>query len=84
MSEEDKKVITGLTEAIKDFTNEMRRQDPNRLLTAEDIRKEHKIGEATIYKMFQNPEIPVQSFTKPAKVLNSALWDFFKVRHEEI
>lgn len=76
--------INNLADAIKKYTNEIKRQDPNRLLSAEDIRKEYKIGENQIYKIFNNPHVAVQKFTKPAKILKSELDKFFEIRHDEL
>lgn len=84
MTEEAIKAINNLANAINNFTELKIKQDPNRMLTADDIRKEYKIGENQIYKIFNNPDVAVQKFTKPAKIRYADLNKFFETRHDEL
>ena len=55
MSEEAIKAMNNLAEAINNYTNEIKRQDPNRLLDKEDVAKEYDMHERTVYnKIFNN------------------------------
>lgn len=84
MSDEGIIAMNNLAEAINNYTNELKRQDPNRLLSAVDIQNEFGIGENQIYKIFNDPSVPVQKFTRPAKVRNADLNKYFETRHERL
>lgn len=84
MSEEAINAINNLADAINNLVSVKLKQNPDRMLTAEDIRKEYKIGENQIYKIFNNPNVAVQKFTKPAKIRLADLNKFFETRHEEL
>ena len=81
---EEAQAINNLADAIKGFTEQLRRQDPNRLLTVKDIHEETGIGDVQVYEIFKRPDVAVQKFTKPAKILKSELDKFFTVRHDEL
>lgn len=57
-------------------------KDPNELLTVEQIMEEFNIGKVKVLKMFQDPELPVQRYTKPFKVTRKAVGDYINVRHD--
>lgn len=59
-------------------------KDPNELLTVEQIIKEFKIGKVKVLKMFQDPDLPVQRYTKPFKVTRKAVNDYINVRHDDL
>lgn len=59
-------------------------ENPNELLTVEQIIKEFKIGKVKVLKMFQDPELPVQRYTKPFKVTRKAVNDYINVRHDDL
>lgn len=59
-------------------------KDPNELLTVEQIVKEFKIGKVKVLKMFQDPDLPVQRYTKPFKVTRKAVNDYINVRHDDL
>lgn len=84
MSEESIEAMNNLANAINNFISELKKQDSDRLLSAEDIRKEYGIGENQIYKIFNNPNVAVQKFTRPAKIKKSELIKFFETRHEDL
>lgn len=55
---------------------------PKEKMTAKDVMEEFGLGEPTVYKMFADPELPVQEYTKPKFVLRSELLKYFSVRHD--
>ena len=57
-------------------------KDPNELLTIEQVHEEFNIGINMVKKMFKDPELPVQKYTKPFKVTRGAMGDYIKVRHD--
>lgn len=57
-------------------------KDPNELLTVEQIMEEFDIGKVKVLKMFQDPELPVQRYTKPFKVTRKAVGNYISVRHD--
>jgi len=86
------KVIKQMKEK-QDKTNELlqyileRKQlekDPNELLTVEQIVKEYDIGKIKVLKMFQDPDLPVQRYTKPFKVTRKAINKYFELRHDDL
>lgn len=54
---------------------------PDDKMTVKKIAEEFGIGEPTIYKMFQDPELPVQDYTTPKFVMRSELLKYFSKRH---
>lgn len=52
------------------------------LLTKEQIEKEYGIGYVKVSRMFNDPELPVQKYTKPFKVKRGALKKYLDVRHD--
>lgn len=83
MSEEAINAMNNLAEAINNYTNEIRRQDPNRLLDKEDVAKEYDMHERTVYnKIFNNPDVVVNRISKKIKIKNSELWKFFETAHK--
>lgn len=83
MSEEAINAMNNLAEAINNYTNEIKRQDPNRLLDKEDVAKEYDMHERTVYnKIFNNPDVVVNRTSKKIKIKNSELWKFFETAHE--
>ena len=66
-------------------TNELLKnanKDPNELLTVQQIHEETGIGENTILKMFNDPELPVQRYTIPFKVTRQAFNEYVSVHHD--
>ena len=84
MSQESIQAMNNLAEAINNYTTEIKKQDLDRMMSAEDIRIEYGIGENQIYKIFNNPNVAVQKFTRPAKIKRSELIKFFETRHDEL
>lgn len=52
------------------------------LLTIEQVHKEYDIGIGMVQKMFNDPELPVQRYTKPFRVNRQALNEYMKRRHD--
>lgn len=57
-------------------------KDPYELLTKEQIYEETGIGENMILKMFQDPKLPVQRYTRPFKVARKAFNDYILENHD--
>lgn len=55
---------------------------PEEKLTAKDIAKEYKISIDRVYKIFKDPELPVQTYTKPIFVLRSEWLKYLSARHD--
>ncbi len=51
------------------------------LLTIEQVREEFGIGINMVQKMFKDPELPVQRYTKPFKVSRQALNEYMTKEH---
>lgn len=66
-------------------TNELLKkkdENPYELLTIEQIHEETGIGENMIQKMFRDPEMPVQRYTKPFKVTRQAFSEYLGRAHD--
>ena len=59
-------------------------KDPNELLTIEQIVEEYKIVKVKVLRMFQDPELPVQRYTKPFKVKRKCFDEYFEARHDDL
>ena len=55
-------------------------KDPNELLTAEQVAKETGIAINKVRQLFNDPDLAVQSYTKPKLVTRKALNEFMSVR----
>lgn len=53
----------------------------NDLLTVEQVHQEFDIGINMVQKMFKDPELPVQRYTKPFKVSRQALNEYMTKEH---
>ena len=56
----------------------------DRLMTIKEVSEEFNIGERKVMKIFGHPDLPVQDYTTPKKVLRSKLLKFFQVPHPEL
>ena len=65
-------------ELLEDLIAKTNGKDPYELLTIDDIVKEFDIGKGKAQKMFQDPELPVQRYTKPFKVIRKAVNKYFE------
>ena len=52
------------------------------LLTIKQVHEEYNIGIGMVQKMFDDPELPVQRYTKPFKVNRQALNEYMTKRHD--
>lgn len=81
MTEEALYAINNLANAIIYYTNEIKRQDPNRLLTVKDVAKEYGINERSVYsKIFNNPNVITKRISSSITIKNSELWKFFETQ----
>lgn len=60
----------------------MEEKSPDDKMTAKRIAEEYGMGKNTVYRMFNDPELPVQKVTYPYFVLRSELLKYFSTRHE--
>lgn len=67
-------------ELLEKIINQEKRQ--NELLTAEQVHEEFDIGINKVRKMFNDPELAVQTYTVPFKVTRKAVQDYMNVRHD--
>lgn len=59
-------------------------KDPDELLTIEQIVEEYEIGKVKVLKIFQDPKLPVQRYTKPFKVKRKCFEEYFETRHDDL
>lgn len=57
---------------------------PDDKMTVQRIVEEYGIGDVTVYEMFKDPELPVQTYTKPQFVLRGELVKYFSKRHDNL
>ena len=57
-------------------------KDPNELLTIEQVAEEFNIGKVKVQKIFNDPALPVQRYTRPFKVKRKAIEKFFETDHD--
>lgn len=57
---------------------------PDDKMTVQKIVEEYGIGDVTVYEMFKDPELPVQTYTKPQFVLRGELIKYFSKRHDNL
>jgi len=57
---------------------------PEDKMTVQDIVEQYEIGQETVYAMFKDPELPVQTYTKPNFVLRAELIKYFTKRHDNL
>ena len=69
-------------ELLEDLISKSNGKDPYELLTIDDVMKEFDIGKLKAQKMFQDPELPVQRYTKPFKVTRKAINKYFEKEHD--
>ena len=54
------------------------------IMTVQDVVEEFGIAEPAVYRIFKDPELPVQAYTKPMFVLRSKLLEYFETRHDDL
>lgn len=57
-------------------------KDPYELLTIEQVHKEYGIGLGTVQKMFKDPELQVQRYTTPYRVMRHVLNEYLSKKHD--
>jgi len=84
MQEREIEAIENLAKAINGYTEEMKKQNPNRLLSIKEVAEEYGINERTVgRRIFNNPQVVTNRITKEKKIKNSELWKFFDIAHKE-
>lgn len=58
------------------------REKQEEMLTIKNIASEFGISPATANRMFNDPELPVQRYTTPFKVMRKHLMEYFGKRHD--
>ena len=74
--EEQKKTNELLQQLIK------QKEEQYEMLTVEQVHEEFDIGIGMVRKMFNDPELPVQRYTKPFKVNRQALKEYMTKSHD--
>lgn len=74
--EEQKKTNELLQQLIK------QKNEQYEMLTVEQVHEEFDIGMNMVRKMFNDPELPVQRYTKPFKVNRQALKEYMTKSHD--
>ncbi len=78
MPEDAIQAINNLAEAINNYTKEIRRQDPNRLLTITEVAQEYNTNEQTVAKkIFNNPKVVTNRLNMNKVIKNTELWKYF-------
>lgn len=72
-----------LIKAINKLTKTME-STQDKLMTMKEVSEEFNIGERKVMKIFGHPDLPVQDYTIPKKVLRSEMVKFFTVSHPEL
>ena len=83
---EKEKLMKQIIEELKE-TNELlkgtyRGKNPNELLTATQISKEYGIHENRIRRIFQDPKLEVQRWTRPFKVKRRIFEEYLDKNHD--
>ncbi len=82
MSNEGIQAMNNLAEAINNYTNEIKKQNPNRLLSIKEVANEYGIHERTVAdKIFNDPKVITNRISMERKIKNSELWKFFDDKH---
>ena len=69
-------VEEGVKKALENTNLTIDSKERNELLTAEQVHEEFDIGLSMVRKMFSDPKLPVQRYTKPFKVSRQALKEY--------
>lgn len=76
-------VVEGIKEGLSDGNwQSSEGKDPYELLTMEMVSKEFDIGITKVCRMFRDPELAVQRYTKPFKVTRRAVQEYTTVKHD--
>lgn len=73
-------VEEGVKRGLANVDFAINNKDPNELLTAEQVAKETGIAINKVRQLFNDPDLAVQSYTKPKLVTRKALNEFMSVR----
>ncbi len=75
-------VEQGVRKALENVNITMNGKDKNELLTIEQVHKEFNIGTNMVQKMFNDPELAVQRYTKPFRVSRQSLNEYMTKSHD--
>ena len=75
--EEQKKTNELLQQLIK------QKNEQYEMLTVEQVHEEFDIGINMVRKMFNDPELPVQRYTKPFKVCRQAIYEYISTKSHD-
>lgn len=84
--EELRKIIAlaveeGVRKALENANFATTEKDPDELLTIKQVHKEFNIGTRMVQKMFNDPELAVQRYTRPFRVSRKALKEYMNTSH---
>ena len=74
-------VANGIRQGLGSNLQNINGKDPYELLTVEQVHKEFQIGLTKVQRMFRDPELPVQRYTKPFKVARRAVQEYMTENH---
>lgn len=76
-------VEEGVRKALENTNFITNNEKMNELLTVEQVHEEFDIGINMVRKMFNDPELPVQRYTKPFKVSRQAIKDYISSKSHD-
>lgn len=59
-------------------------KDPDELLDIDQVCEEFNIGKCKARKIFKDPNLPVQTYTKKHKIARGEMQKYIKVRHDNL
>ena len=69
-------------ESVKKALIEVQNKNLDEKLTVKKITEEYGINKDKVYQMFQDPNLPVQTYVKPQFVLKSEFEKYLSSRHD--
>lgn len=69
-------------ESVKKALIEVQNKNSDEKLTVKKITEEYGINKDKVYQMFQDPNLPVQTYVKPQFVLKSEFEKYLSSRHD--
>lgn len=79
----EKEILEEIKKTNELLQQQIRQRDEQyEMLTIEQVHEEFDIGMNMVRKMFNDPELPVQRYTKPFKVNRQALKEYMTKSHD--
>lgn len=79
----EKEILAELKKANELLQQQIKQNEEQyELLTIEQVHEEFNIGTSMVQKMFNDPELAVQRYTRPFKVSRQALKEYMTKRHD--